>query len=249
MMQTFMEIKNESYTKTQMSVYALCVLLVSLMFVSTAVRERYFELNFLVEMIFVFVSLRFYMISFVKKNYTFWGISFVFGLYLLKKILQFTFVDYSIIVLYLSFLSGIFLLVNCYMMSSPLFYPRIQWWEYDFRYRGDLKIEVDLGSDQIVAGRLSDIRRGVASIEIFEFVDLNSPVKIKPVYGQMNFFLSGSIQTIRPSIPGRPIRYGIKFQFSEKEDRKNYARLKNIWLMNNKVKIRRKFTEIKEKNG
>ena len=37
------------------------------------------------------------------------------------------------------------------------------------------------------------------------------------------------------------VRFGIKFQFSEKEDRKNYARLKNIWLMNNKVKIRRKF--------
>lgn len=245
-MQSFLERRTENYKKSLMSHYMTCCLIFGVMILGSSVRERYFELNFLVEIIFICSSLYFYALSFKNKNYTFWGVSFVLGLYLVKNLLQFTFIDYNVLVLYLSFLAATFLGVNAYLMASPLFYPRVQWWEYDFRYKGDLKVEVDF-EDEKKPGRLIDFRRSSAAIEMFEFVELGSDFTFSLTYGQSSFAFTGTVQTLRTIIPGRPIRYGVSLDLSTPEKKDAYLKMKKIWSMNNKVKLRRKFSDIKEK--
>ena len=186
-------------------------------------------------------------ISQKQRNYSFWGISFLLGLYLLKVILKYTFIDYQIFILYFGFLAVLFLGINCYIMSSPLFFPRVQWWEYDFRYRGDLKSFIKIG-DKIIESRVTDLRRDAACVESFEAIDLDSKIDLEVEHDGSIYMAPATVKTSKEIIKGRPIRYGIVFDLKNEEFRSSYQTLKKLWAKNKKVKIRRKFGELKEIN-
>jgi ribosomal protein S1 len=67
-----------------------------------------------------------------------------------------------------------------YFLSSPIYYPRVSWWEYDFRYRDDLKIEVKSFED-VIDARLTDLRRQAGCVAIFEELKIGQEIKVQVI--------------------------------------------------------------------
>jgi hypothetical protein len=239
---------SEDIKKVQIIQYALTALTFCMFLLVRSQELSFFKISFYAEFIFLFFTFRFYLKAHKNKNYAFWGLSIIIALYLIKNILQFTFIDYNIVVLYLAFLAGVFLAINSYIMSSPLYYPRVQWWEYDFRYRGELKGSLASGKKNFNI-RLADLRRDTLSILGFDHLKLGEEISIEIPYGSDVYQINGSVKTIREVIPGRPIRYGVSLKIDNDADRKHQKDLMRMWSLHKKAAIRRKFADYKEENG
>lgn len=239
---------NEDYKRSKVTQFVLMGLtFVGFILVRTHERS-FFNFDFFLELAFLIATFRFYLRAHRYRNFAFWGVSALIGVYQLKNILHFTFIEYDIIILYVTFLAMLFLLITCYVLSSPLYYPRVQWWEYDFRYRGDLKAELTF-DEKTINGRLMDFRRMAASIDSFEFIELGKKLEVKVQFGEKNYQITGEIKTRREMIPGRPVRYGIAFNSQTEKEKSVYKELARVWNLNKKVNIRRKFEQYKEVNG
>ena len=187
-----------------------------------------------------FVFGRFYYIALRDKNYSFWGLSLLFLLYLLSTFFEVTRVDpnFSIYVLFFLIVGFTFFLI--YLMSSPLFYPRTQWWEYDFRYRADLDGQLELES-ACYPIRLSDVRRGALCVESFEALALEKQVVIKSDVDDKLITVLGSIISARQEIEGRPFKYGVKVVLGTDKQKKDYQYLKDYWIKTKMGKLKNKF--------
>ncbi len=239
---------NEDYRSSLVTQYILTFLTLTLSVIMRLHERSIIEFNFLLEILILSFIFNSYFKAQKQRNYSFWGISFLLGIYLLKAILKYTFVDYQIYILYFAFLAAFFLAINCYIMSSPLFFPRVQWWEYDFRYRGDLKSFIKVG-EKIIESRVTDLRRDAACVESFELLDLGSRIDLEVEHNGGLYMAPAIVKTSKEVIKGRPIRYGIVFDLKDENFKANYQTLKKLWAKNKKVKIRRKFSELKENNG
>tara|TARA_B100001971_G_scaffold213155_1_gene245592 strand:- start:182871 stop:183629 length:759 start_codon:yes stop_codon:yes gene_type:complete len=247
-MKTFFELDlNEDYKRSQIVQYILAFLTLSLSILTRTFDQALIEFSFIFEIIIIVGAFNFYFKAQKNRNYAFWGISGLLGLFFLKFILKYTFIHYNLLVLYLTFLAMLFLAINCYIMSSPLFYPRVQWWEYDFRYRGDLKSILKIG-DKSHKSRITDLRRGAACVESFENIPLNEEVIIEYDNQKSHFELVGVVKTSKEIIQGRPIRYGVEFYLRNEKEKKNYNGLLKVWNNTNRLKIRRKFEDLKGKS-
>lgn len=235
---------NEDFRRAIISQYFLMIFTFLLCLTVRTHERSIIQFGFVIEFLIIAIVFRFYFQAQKKRNYAYWGLTFLVGGYLFFNILHYTFVDYNIFILYITFLAGIFLAINSYVMSSPLFYPRVQWWEYDFRYRGDLKIIVKDGS-ACFDGRLTDLRRGSGSVEIFGYLNLDSTIEIELDLDEHIYQITGEIKTNKQTTPGRPTRYGVKFDMSDTDIKKIYNDIKRQWDHNKKAKIRNKFSSIK----
>lgn len=236
---------NDEVRKSLLTLYAFSVLTFSLFILTRFVERSFFEIGFFVELAFIIGLLRFYIRAQKNRNFAFWGLTLVTGVYLLMNILHFTFLEYNIFVLYIAFLAALFLGINSFIMSSPLYFPRIQWWEYDFRYRGDLKASAVI-NEEAQEVRVADLRRECISFLSFKSLKLGQEVKLEIPFGSKLFTMNGLIKTSREDIPGRPIRYGIKLVINNDSEKKNVSEFKKIWAMNKKAIIRRKFADYNE---
>lgn len=242
---TFFELDlNEDYKRSRVVQYVLGFLTLSLSIMTRTIDNAIIEFGFLFEILIIIGAFNFYFKAQKNRNYAFWGISVLLGLFFLKLLLKYTFVNYNLLVLYLTFLAILFLLINCYIMSSPLFYPRVQWWEYDFRYRGDLKSIIKI-QEKSYKSRITDLRRGAACVESFENIALNEEVLIEYNNHDSHFELCGVVKTSKEIIQGRPIRYGVEFYLRNDKEKENYNGLLNVWNNTNRLKIRRKFEDLK----
>lgn len=239
---------NEDYKSSLISQYILMFITLSLSVMVRAHEKTFIEFNFVLEFLLLVALFNFYFKAQKQRNYSFWGISLILGLYLLKVILKYTFIDYQIFILYLSFFAALFLFINCYIMSSPLFFPRVQWWEYDFRYRGDLKSFIKLPK-KAIESRVTDLRREAACVESFERLELDTKIELEVEHENVVYVAPATIKTSKEYVKGRPIRYGIVFDLTKEQVKNDFGKLKKLWNKNKKVKIRRKFAEIKENNG
>lgn len=235
----------EDRRKSNLILYIFNTLLISLFIMARTAEMKVFEVSFFLELFFVVGVIRFYSRAHKNKNYALWGFTAVISLYLILRILHFTFIHYNILVLYIAFLAGIFLIINSYLMSSPLYFPRIQWWEYDFRYRGELKAIARYEQEEVEI-RVADLRRHCISFLGFEKIQLGEKVSVEIPFGQNIYKVVGRLKTMREDIPGRPIRYGLLLQFENESDRKIHQELKKIWRLHKKANIRRKFADYKE---
>lgn len=235
----------EERRRSLLTLYILNALLLALFVMARSTEMKIFEIGAFLEMSFVIIVIRFYSRAHMNKNYALWGFTAVIAIYLMLRVLHFTFVNYDPLILNIAFLAGLFLMTNGYFMSSPLYFPRIQWWEYDFRYRGELSAVIRIDEDEY-EGRVADLRRNCLSILSFEKFNLGQLLKIEIPFGQNVYKVQGILKTSREDIPGRPIRYGLALVFGAETDRKEHMELKRIWKLNKKANIRRKFADFKE---
>lgn len=175
------------------------------------------------------ITYRLYYQTMKKLYYTFWTFSFFILVFLLYKMANFfsiaqfesAFLVYALIM--------VLLICECYILSSPIYYPRVNWWEYDFRYRADLKVTLkseDPLSDIIIESRLSDVRRGACCLSIFENLEIGSKY-ILLLPDNLSFIVE--IMSNRQYSLGRPKTYGVKFIFENNQERKAYKSFECAW--------------------
>lgn len=245
-MRKLLEIEiTDEVKKSHFIQFAVSLLTFALFLMVRTFEKSYFDLNFYFECAAIFLVIKFYNKAQRNKNYAFWGFSLLIALYIFQKLLYFTFVEYNIFIVYFSMLAGVFLFVNAYIMSSPLYYPRVPWWEYDFRYRAELKGKINFGGKTYPL-RLSDLRRNCASIAVFETLPLGSRLSFEIIFNEKVYHLRGTVKTLREIIPGRPITYGVVLEESSESIRKELAQLKKLWQKKKSANLRQKFEFLKD---
>lgn len=177
------------------------------------------------------------------RYYTYWTFSVVMFFYLLYKIYeQFYVLDNDHIgVLYL--LSVLILIIKMYLLSSPIYYPQVSWWEYDFRYRDDLKIAVR-SQDHEFQARLTDLRRQAGCVAMFEELKLGEEIIVNAAVDEDNVLLRGIVMSKRRDVIGRPLIYGVQFKFDSKSNKKRYVSLERLWKKQKNNKRKMKFAHV-----
>lgn len=203
------------------------------------IKQILLNFTFLFQIIILLVTFNFYYTALKNLFYSFWNISFILMLfYIFGMIRNLLFGTPIIGVLY--FGSIIMMIIACYIISSPLYYPRFHWWEYDFRYRTDLKCQVDAEGIHSV-GRISDMRRGAACVELFKSINVGQRIQITLEILNQSYTLFAEVRSKREPIIGRSTVYGVKFISTDLEQRQRLKFITNYWNESKKVKIRNKF--------
>lgn len=205
------------------------------------VTQSVLNFSFIFQLILLFVAYNFYYSALSNLFYSYWNMSLIFAIYYLVSLSR------NFLVLGNPMIGLLFLVslgcigVACYIVSSPLYYPRFHWWEYDFRFRADIRCWVEIDGKQF-RGRLSDMRRGAACLELFNTMSVGHPIQISVEILNQNFTLFAEVRSKREPIIGRSIIYGVKFINSDLEQKQRLKFLTNYWNESKKIKIRNKFT-------
>lgn len=219
--------------------------LVLIAFVSEAlVTHSVVYFSFLFQLVLLLFTYNFYYKALSNLYYSYWNISVILVIYYLVSMTRNFFVIDSPLIGMLFFISLAFLIVNSYIISSPLYYPRVHWWEYDFRFRADIRCTAEIDGHQF-RGRLSDLRRGAACLELFNHTQIGQPIQINLEILNQNFTLFAEVRSKREPIIGRSIIYGIKFVNNDLEQKQRLRLLTNYWHESKKIKIRNKFAALK----
>lgn len=215
--------------------------LVMIAFVAEAFYTRsVLNFSFIFQFILLIVAFNFYYNALSNLFYSYWNMSFIFGIYYLVSLSRnFLVLGNPVAGLLFLFSMGL-LAISCYIVSSPLFYPRFHWWEYDFRFRADIRCWVEVDGQQF-RGRLSDLRRGAACMELFKSMTVGDPIHISVQILNQTFTLFGEVRSKREPIIGRSIIYGIKFINNDLEQKQRLKLLTHYWKETKKIKIRNKF--------
>ena len=194
---------------------------------------------------FIFIGAYYYYFGKTKDNlyYSFWTFSFILAFYFMVRMFQLPFGS-EIFIFYTLALT--ILAIEMYMLNSPIYYPIISWWEYDFRYRDDLKIKVKLNKSTH-DGRLTDVRRGAGCVVSFEKIPLGKKLNIMPTEKWETFNLQCIVMSIRQYSLGRPYQYGVRFCSDSTEEHNLFTEFWHLWRKEkrNKNKAPKKFTHKK----
>lgn len=172
-------------------------------------------------------ALIFYRFFFkVKRNlqYSYWTLSNLLLAYLVYSLASSP--SFLLAICYL--LATVFLCGEMYLFFSPLYYPLIRWWEYDFRYRDDLKISVTIEGKKI-PGRLTDLRRGAGCVALFAKHRHGTALTIKMERFENITPFKAEIVSRRCYSLGRPYTYGVRLNIASEKDEKNYDTLVGHW--------------------
>ncbi len=175
------------------------------------------------------------------RYYTYWTFSLMLFAYLSFKAYEHYFIlqHAHIALLYIS--SVIILSIKMYMLSSPIYYPRVSWWEYDFRYRDELKISVK-AEDFEAPARLTDLRRHAGCVAIFKELKLGQEIVITAnMDNNEHVLLRGVVMSKRRELIGRPLIYGVQFKFDSRSNKKRYGLLEALWKKQKQTKKKMKF--------
>ncbi len=208
------------------------------------VTQSVLNFSFIFQLILLIASYNFYYNALSNLYYSYWNISILLAIYYFVSLTRnFLVIGHPLIGIMYCF-SLFFLIMACYIISSPLYYPRVHWWEYDFRFRADIRCSAEIDGQQF-RGRLSDLRRGAACLELFNHTHVGQPIQINLEILNQNFTLFAEIRSKREPIIGRSIIYGIKFVNNDLEQKQRLRLLTNYWHESKKIKIRNKFASQK----
>lgn len=112
------------------------------------------------------------------------------------------------IVTSLQLINVIICFVIIYTVNRPIFYPKINWTEYDFRHRKDRRVKVHVSDELLEDGRLYDVRRGEAALLCFSELELDDLYRV--VDESENYIGEAKILSKRKTLLGRPVTYGVK---------------------------------------
>jgi len=181
-------------------------------------------------------------LTFLKKLlkrlfYSFWTFLGLLGFFIILKAFDQSLFSLS----FFSFIASGFLVgLQAYSLWTPIFYPVVSWWEYDFRYRDDLKITVK--KDEVsLEGRLTDLRRQAGCVALFKELALGEIITIEPFGELTNMQFKAEIMSRRKYSFGRPFNYGVKFILDENSDDAVFKSFVAFWKSERKLKQKKKF--------
>ena len=177
------------------------------------------------------------------RYYTYWSFSLFLFIYILFKINEQFFILHHTHIGVLYLISCLILICKMYILSSPIYYPRVSWWEYDFRYRDDLKIFITQ-NDQDVEARLTDLRRYAGCVALFDELKLGEEITINAKVDDVSVRLKGQVMSKRRDLIGRPLIYGVKFKFDSRSNKKRYVQMVKLWKIQKNTKMKLKFAHV-----
>jgi hypothetical protein len=177
------------------------------------------------------------------RYYTYWTLSGVMFFYLLFKNYEQFYILHNDHIGMIYLISTLLLIVKMYILSSPIYYPQVSWWEYDFRYRDDLKIKVKSGEAEYSA-RLTDLRRHAGCVAMFEELKLGEEITVSSVHEEETVLLRGLVMSKRRDLVGRPLIYGVQFKFDSRSNKKRYENLERMWKKQKNNKKKMKFAHV-----
>lgn len=160
--------------------------------------------------------------------YTFWTIIGLLAIYSLSGVFDGFSTLGSPFIGYCYILSIIFLAIQAYTMMSPIYYPVVNWWEYDFRFRDDVKVKCETSS-VCFEGRINDLRRGAGCLTAFHSLKIGDRVKVSISSHSGPVQLEAEIMSQRLYSLGRPFNYGVRFHFSSEADRSSFESFCLYW--------------------
>jgi hypothetical protein len=191
---------------------------------------------------FIYLSGPYYK-TIKHRYYTYWMFSLFLFFYILFKINEQFFAAHQSHIGILYFISCLILIFKMYILSSPIYYPRVSWWEYDFRYRDDLRIKVKCGDLEYDA-RLTDLRRFAGCVGLFEELKLGDEIIVNAKVDDVTVNLRGQVMSKRRELIGRPLIYGVRFKFDSRGNKKRYIQLVRLWKKEKNKKRRLKFAHV-----
>ena len=158
--------------------------------------------------------------------YSYWSFLFILTLYTMSFIIDIGLGNTSIgEVLALLVILGLSVFQMSIMMR-PIYYPMPNWWEYDFRYRADIKGKVAVKKKSYNV-RISDVRMDKASIQSFYEFEAGDHIVLTEVDEiDRPFGIAFDVATVRKNIVGRPYIVGLKL--SGHKDILDYRKLKSL---------------------
>jgi hypothetical protein len=217
-----------------------------LCFFAEAIRDKsFFNLSFFFQGVLLLITFNFFYQTLRQLYYSFWNLSaLVFFYYIFSIFRNYLILDSPLISL--GYCASLLLLIlSLYIISSPLYYPRVAWWEYDFRFRPDIRIWVETDGERF-RGRLSDLRRNAGCIEIFHHFPVGQTFKVSTEIMGKSFNLFARVKSKKEPILGRTVIYGVKFLAHELEEKQRLKLLTNLWIETKKIKLRSKFQKVNE---
>jgi len=229
-----------SYDKVKLLTLLQFLLVICAFIAEAFVTQSLLNFSFIFQFILLVAAYNFYYKALLNLYFSYWNMSLIFSIYYLVSMARNIFVIGHPMIGFLFMASTIFLIIACYIISSPLYYPRFHWWEYDFRFRADIRCWVEADGNQY-RGRLSDLRRGAACLELFNQLQIGHAIQINVEILNQSFTLFAEIRSKREPIIGRSIVYGLKFVNYDLEQKQRLKFLTNYWRESKKIKIRNKF--------
>ncbi len=183
-----------------------------------------------------------YLKTIKNRYYTYWTFSILLLMFLLYSFVA----DYQNGHEHIAFLYGmscVILVLKMSFLYSPLYYPRVSWWEYDFRYKDDLKISIQCEGNEYKA-RLTDLRRQAGCVAAFEELKIGEEIVVNTEASNEKILLRAVVMTRRKDVIGRPIIYGVQFKFDNKRNKTRYKQLVKMWKSEKHNKKKMKFANV-----
>ena len=198
----------------------------------------------IVKLVVIISLYRLYFLTFKNFYYSFWMFSLLLVIYLIFGITQSLWAN-QIASTYCYLLAGVLLGMEVFILNSPIYYPKVNWWEYDFRFRHDLKVEV-ISKSKKTTGRLIDLKGNAGCIVLFDDIETGSLFLLKKsgTSGKKDT-LNIEIVSKREEMRGRGIHYGVLFHFNSHEEKVLFDKLKKDWKLEKHSKKRLKFKHLK----
>ncbi len=155
----------------------------------------------------------------------------------------------SYVLFYMYMTANVALWMELYMMSSPIFFPRTSWWEYDFRFRSELKIDVEIHTGAQVesfTGRMTDIRRQAACVVLFHEIPKKKKIIIKSTDFGYPVELKAVVISKREYSFGRGLTYGVKLLVKTPAEKKMFKQFHHSWRQLILHKLKMKFMHLTE---
>lgn len=218
-----------------------------LIFISLIIKLQLGVLGFFSFVLMVLALVTFYQfyLQTVKHiYYTFWTFSALLMIYLLSNLYSAIAVYEAASLIYIHALALVLVAIEMYILSSPIYYPVVNWWEYDFRYRYDLKVRIRTPDEEWREVRMTDLRRGAACVASFDEYDEGTVLEISSSLDQDDFLFKIEVMSKRQYSVGRPFHYGVKFFLPTAENKKKFRKFQSIWRKRKQEKALLKFEKV-----
>lgn len=200
-----------------------------------------------IEVLLMAALYRFYFKTVKELYYSFWSFSFFLGVYLVIGLFNGIFIYPTSLFIYLYFLALIFFISEIYILSSPIYFPMVSWWEYDFRYRDELKVDASYfeahNGEYTVEGRLTDLRREAGCVVLLKDIDIGEILTIKYKNIAVSYTFTVKIVSKREPLAGRGFTYGVKFYFKDDDAKEEFQNFVYLWKVDNKMRKRKKYSQ------
>lgn len=198
------------------------------------------NLTFVAQFALLVVILNFHLRALKNLLNTFWSLTIILLLFYAVAFSRNALVLDNTLASTWYLMSIVLLALSAWQISSPLYYPMVQWWEYDFRFRPDIRVWVEIANDGYRA-RMTDLRRGAGCVVMFQSVPVGSWINVTTDVMTQRFGMKAQVVSRKEPILGRAFIYGVRFDTEDLEQRQRLKLLTNYWNESKKLKIRSKF--------